>query len=239
MEEVKNTGVYPGDLVVENLTMAKAALSLQSALLKTMSELVEFRDGNTGEHIERTQRYLGVLFGVLIEKEEYAQEIDSWDIWLVLNSAQLHDVGKIAVKDRILRKPGKLTDKEFEEIKEHALFGEKVIEKIEMRIKNTAFLEHAKVFAGSHHEKWDGSGYPRGLKGEEIPLQGRLMAIADVYDALVSDRPYKKAYTHEKAVKAIANGRGTHFDPILVDVFLEVSDKFNKIALELKERHTK
>jgi putative two-component system response regulator len=153
----------------------------------------------------------------------------------VLQSAQLHDVGKIAVKDSILQKPGKLTSDEFEEIKKHTIFGEDVISKIKKKTSEQAFLEHAGIFAGTHHEKWDGSGYPRGLKGLEIPLQGRLMAIADVYDALVSDRPYKKAFTHEEATNIISQGKGTHFEPELVDVFLKLSNEFNEIAKDCKQ----
>jgi len=134
------------------------------------------------------------------------------------------------VKDDILRKKGKLLDAEFAEIKKHTVFGEKIIDKIKRNATEHEFLEHARIFAVTHHEKWDGSGYPRGLKGNDIPLQGRLMAIADVYDALVSERPYKGAFAHEKAVEIIMAGKGTHFDPNLADVFLEISDKFNEIA---------
>jgi putative two-component system response regulator len=160
----------------------------------------------------------------------YEEEISSWNTELVLQSAQLHDVGKIVIRDNVLKKPGKLTHEEFQEIKEHTVFGEKVIRKIQNNTTEQAFLEHAKIFAGAHHEKWDGSGYPKGLKGEAIPLQGRLMAIADVYDALAFERPYKRAFTHEEAVQIIADESGRHFDPALVEIFLSVSDEFNKIA---------
>lgn len=231
--ENSNKKIWDNDNIT-NLTEAKGALNLQRAVLKTVSELVEFRDGNTGGHIERTRSYLGILIGALIKDDIYSQEIDAWDIWLVLNSAQLHDVGKIATPDSILKKPEKLTDEEFEQIKEHTVFGEKVIDKIAEHTSERTFLEYAKILVSTHHEKWDGSGYPRGLKGESIPLMGRLMAIADVYDALVSDRPYKKAFTHMQAVEIIAKSRGTHFDPVLVDVFVEVSDEFDKIAQEYK-----
>jgi putative two-component system response regulator len=210
----------------------KTVVELKDALLKTMSELVEWRDDITGGHIERTQSYLKTLLFALEERGIYKEEVEKLgdDISIVLQSAQLHDVGKIAIKDSILNKPGKLTPEEFEEIKKHAAFSGTVIEKIMESTSDQAFLEHAKVFAVTHHEKWDGSGYPKGLKGEEIPLLGRLMAIADVYDALRSDRPYKKAFPHEEAVKIITDGRGTHFDPILVDLFLDVADEFDKTA---------
>ena len=213
----------------------KTVVELQNAVLKTMAELVECRDGITGGHIERTQGFLSVLLEALAERGLYEEEAASWDLPLALRSAQLHDVGKIAIKDGILQKPGKLTEDEFEEIKTHTVFGEKVIERIREHTSEQAFLEYAKIFAGTHHEKWDGSGYPNGLKGEEIPLLGRLMAVADVYDALVSDRPYKKAFSHEEAVGIIASGRDKHFDPVLVDLFLEVSGEFDRIAATQKK----
>ena len=212
----------------------KNVVELQDALLKTMAELVECRDNVTGGHIERTQSYLGTLLNVLQKQGIYREEVDTWDIKLVLRSAQLHDVGKIAIKDSILNKPGKLTAEEFEEIKKHTTFGGTVIEKIKEGTSEHAFLEYAKIFALTHHEKWDGTGYPAGLKGKEIPLLGRLMAIADVYDALCSDRPYKKAFSHEDAVRIIVEGSGTHFDPALIDLFLSVSDEFNEVAAGYK-----
>ena len=216
-------------LMVDERT--KTVVELKNAFLRTMAELVECRDGTTGEHIGRTEYYMRILIDSLQQHELYKAEMSTWDKELVLQSAQLHDVGKIAVKDNILQKPGKLTRDEFEEIKTHVSFGEMVIERIKQKTTERSFLEQASVFIATHHEKWDGSGYPRGLKGKAIPLQGRLMAIADVYDALTSDRPYKKAFTHEEAVEIIANDRGKHFDPDLVDIFLSVSDKFSKVAM--------
>ena len=214
----------------------RTVVELQDALLKTMAELVECRDDITGGHIERTQSYLGTLLDAMRDQGLYKEEMASWDVKLVLQSAQLHDVGKIAIKDSILNKPGRLTDEEFEEIKKHTTFGGEVIDKIKENTSEQAFLEYAKIFALTHHEKWDGSGYPRGLKGEDIPLLGRLMAIADVYDALVSDRPYKRAFTHEEAVRIIMDGKGTHFDPALADLFFSVAGEFNKTALHYKSK---
>jgi len=213
----------------------RTVVELQNAVLKTMAELVEFRDNITGSHIERTQNYLRILIEALKKSTLYQDEVSSWDAELILQSAQLHDVGKIAIEDRILRKPGKLTPDEFDKIKVHTVFGEKVIERIKKNTTQHAFLEQARLLAYTHHEKWDGSGYPMGLKGLSIPLQGRLMAVADVYDALVSNRPYKKAFDHEQAVDIIKNESGTHFDPALVDLFLTVSDEFkinNSIAMQ-------
>jgi putative two-component system response regulator len=219
---------------LQDMVKAKTAsvLELQNAILNTMAELVEFRDDVTGSHIDRTQKYLSVLLRALKKYRLYEDITSSWDANFILPSAQLHDIGKIAIKDSILQKPGKLTDEEFEEIKKHPVFGQRIIQKIKKNTTEKAFLEYAEIFAISHHEKWDGSGYPYGLKGEEIPLLGRLMAIADVYDALVSQRPYKKPFTHEEAVKIIADGSGKHFDPAIVDMFLRVSDEFDKIAAQ-------
>jgi len=214
----------------------RTILELQSALLRSMAELVESRDDITGGHIERTQSYLGVLLEAMKNQNIYTDEVTQWDLNLVLMSAQLHDVGKIAVKDSILNKPGRLTPEEFEEVKKHTTFGGEVIDKIMESTSEHTFLIYAKTFALTHHEKWDGSGYPRSLKGENIPILGRLMAIADVYDALCSDRPYKRAFSHDEAVRIISEGKGTHFDPILSDMFLSISDEFSVIAAALRNR---
>jgi putative two-component system response regulator len=135
-------------------------------------------------------------------------------------------VGKIAISDLVLNNPDKLTDKEFEVIKQHCAAGERIIEQIISKTEDDGFLHHAKRFAGYHHERWDGTGYPRGLSGEEIPLEGRMMAIADAYDALVSERPYKKAFTHEQATDIIEKESGTHFDPKIVEAFLNIAEDF-------------
>ena len=209
----------------------KTVVELKNAYLKTMAELIEYRDYVTGGHIERTQYYLSILLYELQRIDAYATTLLPWDIELIAHSAQLHDIGKIAVRDSILQKPEKLTEMEFEEIKRHVPDGERIIKKIKKNTSDHLFLEQAGILVASHHEKWDGSGYPRGLKAEEIPLQGRMMAIADVYDALVSDRPYRKGMPHKEAVEIISQGRGKHFDPALVDVFLGVAEKFKGIAM--------
>jgi len=199
---------------------------MQNALLKTMAELVECRDDITGGHIERTQRGIKILLEEIEKSGVYREETKGWDTELLLQSSQLHDVGKISINDNILKKPGSLSDEEFNEMKKHASFGEEIIKKIEALAKESDFLNYAKIFAASHHERWDGSGYPRGLKGNEIPLLGRIMAIADVYDALTSARPYKKAFSHEEAVRIITEGSGTQFDPELVEVFIRSEEQF-------------
>jgi len=208
----------------------RTVIELQNAVMKTFSELIESRDGVTGDHIGRTQEYLSVLLDAMQEHPCFGMQLEHWDRWLTLQSAQLHDVGKIAIKDSILQKPGKLTDGEYETIKKHVLYGEHIIDNIMSQTTEHDFLEQARVLISTHHEKWDGSGYPKGLKGRDIPLQGRVMALVDVYDALISDRPYKGSCTHEEVVEIIAEAKGTQFDPDLVEVFLNVNDKFKAIS---------
>jgi putative two-component system response regulator len=210
----------------------QAVRDIHNATISVIADMVESRDKVTGGHIERTQTYLEILLNALIRADIYIAEISNWDKNILLPSAQLHDVGKINVSDLILNKPGKLTDEEFNLIKQHCADGERIIDKIIGKTKDDGFLRHAKKFAGYHHEKWNGTGYPRGLKENEIPLEGRILAIADVYDALVSERPYKKPFTHEQAVDIIKEGRGTHFDPKIVDAFMTVMDDFRVEALK-------
>jgi len=209
----------------------KTVLELQNTVLKTVAELVERRDDVTGGHIERTQHYLRIMIGLMIEQGAYAEEAVTWDVGLLVMSSQLHDVGKISIKDSILMKPGKLTDEEFDEMKKHTTYGVDIIRRIEENTSENAFLLYAEIMAGNHHERWDGRGYPRGLKGEDIPLQARLMAIIDVYDALTNNRPYKRAYSHEEAVDIIKGGHGTQFDPVLCDLFILNQDAFRNMDL--------
>ena len=210
----------------------KTVLELQNAILKTVAELVECRDNITGGHIERTQHYLRLLIDLMIEHGVYDEEISTWDVNLLVMSSQLHDVGKISIKDSILMKPGKLVEEEFEEMQNHALYGVDIIKRIEESTTENAFLKYAKILAGSHHERWDGTGYPYGLKGEDIPLQGRIMAIIDVYDALTNDRPYKTAFSHDRAVSIIKEEMGKQFDPLITAVFLEHEKEFEKIEID-------
>ena len=203
----------------------KSVLKLQNKILGTVAELVESRDDMTGTHIQGTQRCLGYLLGALKDSGEYKEEMAQWDIELILQSAQLHDVGKISIKDSILQKPGKLTPEEFEQMKGHVEAGVRIIDQIAGNDEESDFLNYAKLLVGYHHEKWNGKGYPYGLAGEKIPLLGRLMAIADVYDALTSKRQYKEAFSHEKAVQIMAEEAGSHFDPKLIEIFLRIADK--------------
>jgi len=209
---------------------------LQYSMVSVLANMVEGRDKLTGRHIERTTGYIRILLDAMRKRSIYADEMKNWNLDVVVSSARLHDIGKIVVTDLILNKPESLTKIEYDIMKTHTEEGEKLIDIIINESGDEDFLQNAKLFAGSHHERFDGTGYPRGLKGEEIPLQGRIMAIADVYDALVSDRPYKKGFSHEKAVEIIIEGRGTQFDQKIVDVFVEISGMFTEVQEVWKNR---
>ncbi|MCL2775276.1 MAG: response regulator [Oscillospiraceae bacterium] len=202
-----------------------SVVDLQRAVLLTVGELVECRDHVTGQHVERTSQIMAMLIEEMKRLGVYSDEINKWDTDLVLHSSLLHDLGKMSISDRILLKPGKLTCEEFEQIKKHAEFGEQIIAKIQQKTAENSFLTYAKIMAGTHHEKWDGSGYPRKLAGQDIPLLGRLMAVADVYDALISDRPYKRAFSAEEAAQIIIDSCGTQFDPMIKDSFVNVAKR--------------
>jgi putative two-component system response regulator len=210
----------------------KELVELQDSILRIVATIVEFRDKTTGGHDSRTQHYLKLLLDEMVVSGVYAEEISKWDIHSVISASLLHDVGKIAISDAILRKPSSLTDEEFNAMKQHPLIGEEIIESIERTSRKNDFLYHAKIIAGSHHEKWDGSGYPRHLVGEGIPLQGRLMAIADVYDALMSRRPYKPPMPATKAHSIISEGSGSHFDPALITIFEKLEPRFAELATD-------
>ena len=204
--------------------------TLQNSIVFVISDMVENRDIGTGGHVERTTKYIAILTEAMMDRGVYASELEGIDMDLFISSARLHDVGKVSIPDLILNKPGKLTDMELVIMKTHAPEGERIIDQMISRTEAEEFLKHAKLFAGYHHERWDGDGYPRGLAKTEIPLQGRIMAIADVYDALVSERPYKTAFTADMAQEIIMAGRGTQFDPLLADVFLSVSALFESVG---------
>jgi len=204
-------------------------LRLQNSIVSVLATMVENRDKLTGKHVMRTTEYLKLLMHALIERGLYSDRINKMNFDVIISSSRLHDLGKIVVTDLILNKPEELTEEEFDIIKTHAVEGEKIIDDIINESGEDEFLLNAKTFAGSHHEWWNGSGYPRGLKGEDIPLLGRILAVADVYDALMSDRPYKKAYSHDKTVEIILDNKGRQFDPSIVDVFYEVNGLFAKV----------
>ncbi len=216
----------------------KELASTQEFTIQCLASLTETRDSETGGHILRCQRYVKTLSKQLAASPKHFPVLNDETIDLLYKSAPLHDIGKVGIPDRILLKPGKLNDDEFEEMKRHTIYGRTAIETAERKFGmgvGNRFLQFGKEMAYTHHEKWDGSGYPEGLYGENISFLGRIMAIADVYDALISKRPYKPPFTHEDAVSFIARNKGTHFDPDVVEAFLKVHEEFRKIASELPD----
>lgn len=202
----------------------------QEATIHAMASLAEWRDPETGAHIKRTQNYVRALAEYMATLPQYADRLDADAIsWLYL-SAPLHDVGKVAIADAVLQKPGPLTDEEYEAMKEHTVRGRAVLASAEQVLGGNSFLRVASDIAYCHHERWDGKGYPRGIKGDEIPLSARLMSVADVYDALRSQRVYKPPMNHEMAAKIILAGRGTQFAPDVVDAFAAIQNRFRDIA---------
>ena len=204
---------------------------IKEVTIESLATLAECRDPETGGHIKRTQNYVKALAQQVMGHPRFAPLIDDAMIELLYISAPLHDVGKVGVPDSILLKPGKLTAEEFEEMKKHTLYGRDSLAKAEEKLGGNSFLRLARDIAHCHHERWDGTGYPQGLAGDDIPVAARLMAIADVYDALISRRVYKPPFPHAQALEIIAEGQGSHFDPDLCAAFLDMEDAFRRIAL--------
>ena len=198
---------------------------VQGSVIEGLAGVIETRDSDTGDHVIRTKKYVGLICGWLRQDAVYADVLDEKTVEKITNAAALHDIGKIAVSDTILLKPGKLTEEEFEKMKLHTEKGGEMVATILKQMDYEEFVEHAHDIALFHHEKWDGSGYPRGLKGEEIPLSARIMAIADVFDALVARRVYKEPMSPEKAFDLIVSESGTHFDPAIIDVLTHHRDE--------------
>ncbi|MGA7178439.1 MAG: HD domain-containing phosphohydrolase [Thiobacillaceae bacterium] len=212
-------------------------IAAQGATITAFCSLAEARDNETGNHIRRTQNYVKILAERLSTHPRFSHELNFETIQLMFKSAPLHDVGKVAIPDAILLKPGKLTAEEWTVMKRHCEYGRDAIAQAEDELGKAAgsFLRYAREIAYGHHEKWDGRGYPQGLSGEAIPVSARLMAVADVYDALISRRVYKPAYPHEQAVEMILAERGRHFDPDVVDALQDVAGKFCDIAQSFKD----
>lgn len=209
----------------------REVLAIQDVTILAMATLAETRDLDTGNHIRRTQHYVKALAEKLRTHPRFASVLTDNYIQMLFKSAPLHDIGKVGIPDRILLKPERLTPEEFEIMKTHTTLGRDAIEHAEIQLgMPVEFLSTAKEIALSHQEKWDGSGYPQGLAGEAIPLSARLMAVADVYDALISRRVYKNSVPHEQAVAIIQEGRGVHFDPDITDAFVELQESFRAIA---------
>ena len=207
------------------------AQAIQDVTIMAMASLAETRDNETGNHIRRTQFYVKLLAEKLQHHPRFSGLLTRATIDMLFKSAPLHDIGKVGIPDHILLKPGRLTPEEFEIMKTHTTLGLATIENAERQLgMKVDFLHYAKEIAYGHQEKWDGSGYPQGLKGEQIPPSARLMAVADVYDALVSRRVYKESMSHEAARDIMVQGRGTHFDPDILDAFLELETEFRAVA---------
>jgi putative two-component system response regulator len=203
--------------------------------LSLLASITDMRDEETGAHILRTTAYTKTIADNLIDCNIKGYNLTFQEADEIISCAKLHDLGKIAIPDKVLLKPGKLTDEEFTIIKKHPVYAEQFFsEYMDKMPAGDTFLKTALDIAYNHHEKWNGAGYPRGIAGEKIPLSGRIVAIADVYDALTTERPYKKAFSHEKAYEIITSDSGTHFDPLLVDIFKKQADRFDKIRQDIK-----
>ena len=209
----------------------KEVLEIQDVTIMTIASLAETRDNETGRHIRRTQLYVRMLAEKLRDNSRFRLMQDDRNVDLLFKSAPLHDIGKVGIPDSILLKPGRLEPAEFEIMKNHAAIGLSAIQQAEDQLgRQVDFLTCAKEITYSHHEKWDGSGYPEGLSGEAIPVAARLMALADVYDSLISNRVYRSGMSHDETRKIIMEGRATHFDPDVVDAFLALEEDFKRIA---------
>lgn len=205
--------------------------AIQDVTILAMASLAETRDSDTGNHIRRTQHYVRLLAEHLRKHPRFGCYLDDATISMLFKSAPLHDIGKVGIPDRILLKPGRLTPEEFDVMKTHTTLGRDAVQAAEDQLgMDVGFLRIAKEIALGHQEKWDGSGYPQGLAGEAIPISARLMAVADVYDALISRRVYKDGMPHEKAVAIMREGRGSHFDPDILDAFLALQEDFQAVA---------
>ncbi len=214
----------------------QSVMELQDSIMLMLSDLVECRDSFTSGHAQRTRDYMECLVCQLQANQHYVSELHEEFVRDLVRAAPLHDIGKVGIPDAILNKPGKLTSEEFETMKKHTIFGAQAIMHVLDKLHDNAFLRVLRDLAMSHHERWDGTGYPFGLQGESIPLSGRIMAIPDVYDALVSERPYKKPFPHEKAVAIIKEGIGSHFDPFIGQAFLDCELQFRYIAMCQEEK---
>ena len=213
----------------------EARAQMQEKIIEILASLIETRDLNTGEHVIRTKKLVGMIAREMQKEEKYREILTDDAIERMENAAPLHDVGKIIVSDTILLKPGKLTNEEFDKMKTHASAGGALIDRLFKDLNDAAFLQTAKDIAVSHHERWDGTGYPEGLKKETIPLCARIMAVADVYDALISKRVYKGAIAPEEALGIIFSESGTHFDPDIMRVVENMKDKLVSVAGNAEE----
>lgn len=209
----------------------------QDVTIMALATLAETRDNETGNHIRRTQHYVKALAEVLREHPDFADALNDRTIELLYKSAPLHDIGKVGIPDGVLLKPDRLTTAEMDIMKHHPRYGRDAILVAEQGLgdQESSFLRFAREIAYTHHERWDGNGYPEGLAGDAIPLSGRLMAVADVYDALISRRVYKPPFSHQKAVQIITDSSGAHFDPRIVTAFLQIESRFHDISNQFRD----
>jgi len=213
-------------------------VAMQNFTIQCLAALTETRDSETGRHIERCQHYVKLLSDQMAKNPKFSEILDEETIDLLYRSATLHDIGKVGVPDSILLKPASLTEDEYREMKKHTLYGREAIQRAEHlygKDVKDSFLQFGKIIAYSHHEKWNGSGYPEGLAREDIPLFGRIMAVGDVYDAIICKRRYKPSFSHEEAVEIIVRNKGSHFDPAAVEAFQEIQEEFHKVAQQLPD----
>lgn len=235
-EELKNYQATLEERVEEQTAKIKEQtlerIRMQENVIEGMAAIIESRDNSTGEHVRNTKRYVSMIADYMLKNGIYPEEVDEKFTEYIRNAAPLHDVGKILISDVILNKPGKFTPEEYEIMKTHALLGEEIVEKILDNNAEPELLEMAKAVVCCHHEKWDGSGYPGGLMGEEIPLAARIMAVADVFDALVNRRVYKDAIPEEESYAILRKDAGKHFDPVIVDVFFQIRDEVHRYLME-------
>ena len=223
-------------LLIEKLEASIQNLNkTQNAFLVSLVSLAAKRDNETGMHLRRTQMYIAELAHTLRRRSSHQLQIGATCVDLLYQAAPLHDIGKVGIPDSILQKPGKLSDSEFEVMKTHTTIGAAALEDAAKQLEDSRLVNMAREIVVSHHERWDGKGYPNGLKGNQIPLSGRLMAVADVYDALRSKRVYKPAMSHAQAVSIISEGKGSQFDPDVVDAFLECAHRFEEIAASFQD----
>jgi len=199
--------------------LERSVFELSDSVATSFAEMIECRDQNTGEHVSRTSRYFKQLGLYLIKQGHFPEELTHESLEMMERAAPMHDIGKIAISDLILLKPDRLTDHEFSIMKQHSVIGAEILERMHARMPTLRHLQYAKMIAASHHERYDGNGYPYGLSGDDIPLCGRIMAVADVYDALSEDRVYRKKLSGPEALLIVKNGKGSHFDPCVIDAF--------------------
>lgn len=235
LKDVTTERNYTKKLEHDVTVQTNRILDMQNQMIISFAKLVENRDLVTGKHLERTRSYVLVIGMMLLKGTRYAEDIDYLWVETLSKVAPLHDIGKVSIPDSILNKPGKLTPDEFNMMKKHTVYGANILETTLKNCVDDEYYRMAMEVARSHHERWDGKGYPDGLSGEKIPLAARVMAVADVFDALITLRPYKPAFELEKAFALIQEESGSHFDPVVVDAFLDAKDMVIKISEELKD----